>query len=253
MDVDLINGMYFPQMFGMQKYRIEIARRLPDITQHNIEYKSISNFPGVNQAYGLLWYPKVVRHHICADHIKHITRQDLAFINRPNLGKSIITCHDLIPIAYYGLKYKRHPVWSKNIRGLTNADHIITISEFSKGDIVRHLKISKTNISVIYNAVDHDIYYPNRDKRILTQYGIKSTQKVLMYVGAEEPRKNLHFLLKVLKSLKKDNPDVKLLKVGAPNWHGNARKEFMMQIVALGLEGDVVFTEYVEEDVLAKL
>lgn len=253
MDVDFINGMYSPQMFGMQKYRVEITSRLPNIIPHNIEYRSVSNIPGVNQAYGLLWYPKVVRHHIGVDHIKHITRQDLAFINRPNLGKSVITCHDLIPIAYYGLKYKRHPVWSKNIRGMRNADHIITVSEFSKNDIFHHLNIPKTKISVIYNAVDHDIYYPNRNKSILEQYGIKNTQRVIMYVGAEEPRKNLLFLLKVLKSLKKDNPDIKLLKVGTPNWHGNVRKELMMQIVTLGLEDNVIFTGYVEEDVLAKL
>jgi glycosyltransferase involved in cell wall biosynthesis len=253
MNIDFINGMCSPQMFGMQKYRVEITRRLPSINPNNIEYWSISNIPGVNQLYGLMWYPSIVKRRVNANNVKHITRQDISYVNKRNLGKTIITCHDLIPIVYYGVKYKRHPVWSKNVMGMKQADHIITTSEFSQKDIAHYLKIPTNGISVIPNAVDHSIYYPQRDKSILSKYGIKSGQKVMLYVGAEEPRKNVPFLINVLKDVKRENPDVKLLKVGASNWHGNVRRELMTRITDLGLEHDVIFTEYVDEVTLAKL
>ena len=44
--------------------------------------------------------------------------------------------------------------WKLNLRGIKKADHIITISEFSKKEIVALTGIEEDKISVIYPGID---------------------------------------------------------------------------------------------------
>jgi len=81
-------------------------------------------------------------------------------------GKTIITCHDLSRWVYY----KKSLFWRFNIRGLKKADRIITVSNFSKNEITKHLGYPENKISVINDAVDHSCYYQKRDKEILKKY-----------------------------------------------------------------------------------
>lgn len=255
MYVDLINGMSSTEMFGMSKYRIEINNRLSGVQFQNIEYGSKSGIPGINKLYELMLYPYYVRRKAMHEHIQHITRQDLAFLRaRIPFNKCVITCFDIIPIAYYHTDFNKHPIWHENVKGLQQANHIITISEFSKSDIVKHLNINPENIDVIPPAVDHKLYYKNRSTTILDKYGIKEDEIVVLYVGAEEPRKNVPMLIDAIHELQKSfDQKVKLLKVGKSNWHGLVRGRLLEQIEKLGMKDDVIFTGYLPESELPTL
>lgn len=250
MEIDYINGLKTDEIFGMSKYQSEIHKRLEDIKLNRIQYPDISKITGVNRIVQYFAYPFIVKKKVIENNVKHVTRQDLAFLlELINLKKTIVTCHDIIPIAYYNT---RDPVWKLNAKGLRKAEKIITVSEFSKKDISRYIKYPEENIEVIPPAVNHHLYYPNRNKKCLSKYHIGKGEKVILYVGAEEPRKNIQLVINSFSKLKDMIPQVKLLKVGMPNYPG-VRKKLLKQIESLNLQKDVIFTGYVSEIELAEI
>lgn len=250
MEIDYINGLKTDEIFGMSKYQSEIHNRLENVKLNRIEYPDISKLTGVNRVVEYFAYPFIVKKKVIKNNVKHVTRQDLAFLLEIiDLKKTIVTCHDIIPIAYY---HTRSPAWKLNAKGLRKAERIITVSEFSKKDISKYIKYPEEKIEIIPPAVDHNMYYQNRNKSILKKYGIREDEKVILYVGAEEPRKNVHFLINSLSKLKSKIPQVKLLKVGMPHYLG-VREKLLKQIESLNLQKDVIFAGYVSENELAEL
>lgn len=250
MEIDYINGLKTDEIFAMSKYQSEIHSRLNNIKLNKIEYPNLSKVAGVNKAVEYFAYPFIVKKKVNKNNIKHITRQDLAFLlELTDLEKTIVTCHDIIPIAYYKT---RSPFWKLNAKGLRKAEKIITVSEFSKQDISKYIKYPEENIEIIAPAVDHRLYFPNRSKKCLSKYGIGNDEKVILYVGAEEPRKNVQFLINSFSKLKNKIPHIKLLKAGTPNYLF-VRKKLLEQIKALNLQNDVIFTGYVSETELAEI
>lgn len=250
MEIDYINGLKTDEIFAMSKYQTEIHSRLKSVKLNRIEYPNISKATGVNRIVEYSVYPFIVKKKVIKNNIKHVTRQDLAFLlELMNLERTIVTCHDIIPIAYYKT---RSPIWKLNAKGLRKAEKIITVSEFSKKDISKYLKYPEEKIEIIPPAVDHKLYYQNRNKTALMKYGIGEDDKVILYVGAEEPRKNVQFLINSFRKLKNRIPQVKLLKVGMPNYLG-VREKLLKQIESLNLQKDVIFTGYVSESELAEI
>ena len=250
MEIDYINGLKTVEIFGMSKYQSEIHNRLDNVKLNRIEYPNISKIPGINKIFEYSAYPFIVKKKIIENNVKHITRQDMAFLlELIDMKKTIVTCHDIIPIAYYKTL---NPLWKLNARGLRKAEKIITVSEFSKQDISKYIGYPEEKIEVIPPAVDHSLYYQNRNKAVLNKYRIGEAEKVILYVGAEEPRKNLQFLLKSFSRLKAKIPNIKLLKVGTPNYLF-VRKKLLKQIEALNLQNNVIFTGYVSETELADI
>ena len=250
MEIDYINGLKTVEIFGMSKYQSEIHSRLDNVKLNRIEYPDVSKVTGVNRIVEYFAYPFIVKKKVIKDNVKHVTRQDLAFLlDLVDLKKTIVTCHDIIPIAYY---HTRNPIWKFNAKGLKKAEKIITVSEFSKKDISKYIKYPEEKIEIIPPAVDHNLYYQNRNKAVLKKYRIEETEKVVLYVGAEEPRKNIQFLINSLSKLKNRIPQVKLLKVGMPNYIG-VREKLLKHIESLNLQKDVIFTGYVSESELAEI
>jgi glycosyltransferase involved in cell wall biosynthesis len=142
-------------------------------------------------------------------------------------------------------------MWRNNLVGLKQATRIITISEFSKGEILQALDYPAEKIEVILDAVDHTRYYKKRDRRVLDALHIPPECQVILYVGTEEPRQNFPTLLKALARLKKRMLRVKLLKIGDPYSFG-AREKNLTLIRDLKLEKEVIFMGYVAEEELPK-
>jgi glycosyltransferase involved in cell wall biosynthesis len=271
--IDYISGPKTDKIFGMYKYQMEIQKRL-DVVLNIIDYQSImqsleksfssSNLkPGSGdvddskirdslfdmgrrtlQGIDRYRYRVIVKNNVENGNIKHLTNQELAYLLKYlDLEKTVVTCHDLIPWAYENNHSK---IWKNNMEGLRRADEIITISQFSKMEIMKYLDYPEERIHIVNDAVDHDSYYPKRDRKILERFKIPDNHKVLLYVGSETPRMNLDFLLKSLAKLKKTIPDFKLLKIGEPQSFG-ARNHFLKSIKEMGLQEQVIFVGYVPE------
>lgn len=81
-------------------------------------------------------------------------------------------------------------------------DHIITISQSTKEDIIESLHYPGEKISVAYPGVDQRF----------TPHHKKGAGFTIMFVGGLKPRKNPEFLLKVMAKI--NRPDVKLVFAG---------------------------------------
>ena len=183
----------------------------------------------------------------------HITTQNLSFLK---LYPRIITVHDII--HYVFPETKIHYFLSKHVlyRGLRTCTNtfFITISNFTKRDLIKYFKIPEDKVKVIYLGVDHEIYKPlpyNEINKIKQKYNL--TSPFILYVGSDHPRKNISTLVKSIYKLKKkyklDN--VKLVKVGAERHR--YRKHIINLIKGLNLEKNIIFIDNVPEKDLAGL
>lgn len=129
----------------------------------------------------------------------------------------VVTIHDLIllhhstyegsmlPKFLYRIKFF---VYKKILRyGMKRARHILTVSQFTKEDILRNYPfLSKEKISVSYEA---DTYLSPQKKekrntiRNVSQYGI--IKSYFLYVGNAYPHKNLPRMLQAFLSLQRDD------------------------------------------------
>ncbi len=149
-------------------------------------------------------------------------------IFNPNIKakKYILTLHDF-SFLHYPLSHpkERLEYISKNLpKTIKKADHIITGSNYTKNEIIKYLSVKESNITVIYHAVDHQLFKPY-SKEILNSTKIRYNlpEKFILFVGSIEPRKNLTTLLKAYDklhtSLKKEYP---LILVGSKGWENQA-------------------------------
>jgi len=128
-------------------------------------------------------------------------------------------------------------------RSAQRADHIITVSDYSKNDISTTYQVDPDKITVTYEGAGPD-FFP-RDKvqcqeQVTRKYGIKTP--FLLYVGRIQERKNLRRLLSAYARLKGELADEKLVLVGKKDWMSESIEEHLK---ALDLEDAVVFTGYV--------
>jgi alpha-1,3-rhamnosyl/mannosyltransferase len=106
----------------------------------------------------------------------------------------VATIMDAIPLS--------HPEWgSPNLRWLKNklwqksaqwADHVITISEFSKAEIVKHFGIPAERISVVHLGVDKKYSQAIESTQIQkTQKKFNLQRPYFLCIGTLQPRKNM--------------------------------------------------------------
>ena len=124
------------------------------------------------------------------------------------------------------------------------AKRIVTVSEFSKQDIVDCYHIDKEKITVAYNGVN-EIFCPigeDEQKKIREQYSMG--YPYFMFVGSLHPRKNLARLFTAFDKFKSDTDtdhanDIKLVIVGEKRWW---TKPIQEAYDAMRHKGDVIFT-----------
>jgi glycosyltransferase involved in cell wall biosynthesis len=78
------------------------------------------------------------------------------------------------------------------------------------------------------------------------EHGLDKGGRYILYVGSEDPRKNLPTLIQAFAQVKKYMPGVKLLKVGAAYFDGERRK-LRDRITRMNLQRDILFFDYVTE------
>jgi len=170
-------------------------------------------------------------------------------------AKKVLTLHDAIERAFYGniksLRRRLHPVEIK-LRALhflsqKAADHIITVSEHAKRDIVENYRIAPDKISVIYEAADPQFRIENAMALDDIQKQFPTLREnYFFYVGGLEERKNISTLLKGWAQAKLPGFQL-VIGGGKPDEIARFRAEAQI----LGLE--VLFTGYVPESLLPSL
>jgi glycosyltransferase involved in cell wall biosynthesis len=188
--------------------------------------------------------------------VYHLTDQMLAtlllFQRFP--GPVVVTVMDIIPYLVQHaqeLSTFRHQVDAQFYRlalaGLRRADALVVISQYTKATLVEVLGLPEERIHVIYPAIDHGRFRPvNVTDEFRERYGLARDVPYVLYVGSEDPRKNLSTLVRAIASVREDLPAVTLLKVGRAQF-SKERKRLLQLIDSLGLEDNVRFMESVPD------
>ena len=125
---------------------------------------------------------------------------------------------------------------------IEGSDRVITVSEFSRRQLIDELGIGSERIDVVPNGVD-ERFAPGADSRALRErYGMGDRQ-VVLFLGGLKTRKNLPFLLDVWRRVATLRPRATLLIAGT----GPAAGELHRRARQLDLVGRVVFAGRVSE------
>ena len=129
------------------------------------------------------------------------------------------------------------------------AVHLITYSTSTAQDLTRFFAVSGTKISVIFPGVDA-CYQPIQDESILADFRSRRNlpQKMILFVGTLEPRKNLLTLLRAYARFRQQtDTGHKLVIGGGMGW---LYQPIFAAVEELGLQQDVFFPGFIPEDEL---
>jgi glycosyltransferase involved in cell wall biosynthesis len=242
---------------SLDLYSGRLADRLPVsllYTDVYVQVRTLESAPILSEAtakaaMACLRFARVLRE---VEGIVHLPSQHLARFGGLLSGPYIVTVHDVI--RYLDMTNRRPLIHlpgprerlllGLDSRGIRSAARIIAVSEWTKRELIRTLGLPADRIRVVHHGVDSSFSPGATDPPFPRPY--------LLYVGSEQPRKNLQFLLQVFKRLRQDFPRLLLVKVGrAGGRETDFRAQTVAAIRALGLEDDVIVYDHVSnEDLL---
>lgn len=159
---------------------------------------------------------------------------DLAYVHYPDFMKSS-------DLHYY---QKFQPRFAR----LSSA--LLTVSHFSKNDIVDQYDISPSKIHVVYNGSRFEHSHPEDDPELLSQYDL-TPGAYFIYAGSLHPRKNIIRLIQGFEQFSKTvSSEVKLVLAGRSAWKTAAIDAAIEQS---GISDRIVLTGYISDPLLWNL
>lgn len=172
--------------------------------------------------------------------------------------KFIITIHDLILIHfptirgttlnpfYYWIKFLAYKVIIDS--AIKRAKKIITVSNFTKSDILNNYKIAENKIAVTYESSDEN---PKKnktddDEKVLEKYGI--IKPYILYVGNAYPHKNLEALILAFSEVSGPK-NLRLVLVGKEDYFYKRLKDKVENEKIK----DIIFTDFVPDEELDEI
>ena len=146
----------------------------------------------------------------------------------------------------------RQRAWLKLLvrESAKRAVHIITVSEYSKRDLVETYGVSAEKITVTYEGAGEEFIPLDREKakeHLARKYGIQD--EFILYLGRLQARKNLARLVESYANVRKSGLPHKLVLAGKQD---SLFEPVLARIRELNLENDIVMPGYVAaEDVPA--
>lgn len=165
----------------------------------------------------------------------------------PSLGKKIVTVYDLCFLEYPHLSddESRHVFSSRIKQSLHRADRIITISHFSKEQILARFSVNRDKVHVTHLGIDRDFWSGITQEEIeQVKAKLKLPSSYLLFVGAQEPRKNIASLIETLKIIHSRNKQIPLILVGK---EGKDSAQVQDKIESFSLKQWVSMTGYLSD------
>jgi len=147
--------------------------------------------------------------------------------------KFVVTIHDLILTNFPTRRATTLSPWFYRLKNFAyrlvifsavwRAKKIITVSEFTKKDLIVKFRVRPEKVAVTYEGVANlakgrdSLFAAKLDhQEILTEYHI--AKNFLLYVGNAYPHKNLEWLLRVFSRLHTAQPGLRLVLVGKEDY-----------------------------------
>lgn len=193
-----------------------------------------------------LWHPR--RSVVTIHDIGY--KQEQSLYSREQIGYKTRLWDWLILIFTFG-RHRATSVdyldWSTGFT-LRKAKQVITISNFSKEEIIKHYRVTANKIKVIYNGYNTDLFKREQNEKILAQvldiYGLEPP--FIFYVGRLEKKKNIAALVEAYALARhRYNLRHKLYLIGDASF---GYDEVKYLINEFSVEGEVLTTGWVEEE-----
>ncbi|MBN9298378.1 MAG: glycosyltransferase family 4 protein [Filimonas sp.] len=221
-----INGKFLTQrLTGVQRYAREISRQLLQVLP-GCEIIAPNNVTAVNDGLngkkvelyggdgGVKWEQVTLPKYLKQHHQPLLLNLCNA---APLFYKNKITCiHDLAFIRYPQFFSRQFRLYYKFIipKIINSSRHLLTVSEFSKHELMDYYKVPESKITVAPNASSSSIVI---DKQATFN---PFPFRYFLFVGSMDPRKNLSSLMKAFAQVQLH--DMHLVVVGAVNKSFNA-------------------------------
>jgi glycosyltransferase involved in cell wall biosynthesis len=167
-------------------------------------------------------------------------------------GKFIVTIHDVKPLLFDRLRSRSNlnRVIEKALIGdrLDKVDHVLTVSESSRRDIIEHLKVPEARVTVVYQGIDFVRFRPAVDG--VGERSVARGRPYVLSVAGADPTKNVGTLIDAFARLPhaiRGRHD--LVLVGDSRRRGDVHKK----VADLGLDKQTVFTGVVNDERLIAL
>jgi glycosyltransferase involved in cell wall biosynthesis len=158
--------------------------------------------------------------------------------------RQVITIHDLNFLLFpqFLTRESRRYYNGQIRRAARQADHILTISESSKRDIITHLHVEPSRVTVHLCGAGPEFFPQPQDVCDRVRSELQLPPRYLLFVGTFEPRKNIRGLVTAYAELVAQEPDIPpLIVAGRMGWLFD---ETMAFIARLHLEKQILFREF---------
>lgn len=168
-------------------------------------------------------------------------------------GKKVVTVYDMVYKAFpETMRARTRNMLNMSLRrSMKRADLIITISEFSKSEILKYFPEHESKIRVVPCGVDLSFFKPCEDQAKIdaVRAKFKINGDYFLYLGTLEPRKNLEMLIDSYKLFLEKCEDKasapKLVLAGGRGWLFDSIFE---KVKTENLSEQVLFTEYLASE-----
>jgi glycosyltransferase involved in cell wall biosynthesis len=169
-----------------------------------------------------------------------------AYLSLRSKTPQIAVFHD-INFEHFPQDFPRIALWHYKRyfpRYARKAAKIITVSEFSKKDIIDNYCVEPEKINVVYNGANEGFKPLSEEDKLQVRNKYTAGYQYFMFVGSLHPRKNLVRLFPAFDIFKeKTGSDVKLLIVGEKRWW---TEPIQKAFEAMKHQDDVVFVGHLQ-------
>lgn len=168
---------------------------------------------------------------------------------------NIYTIHDMVPMRLPNATLDdKGKFLSLCSRICQSADHILTVSECSRRDIIDLTGIHGDKVTNTYQSFEIDEEYQRTDiavsKALVRDLFNLDYKGFFLFFGAIEPKKNVARLIEAYLSVGTDTP---LVIVGAPGWSAERELALLDQHAHGPAAGNIIHLEYLPRAILVHL
>jgi glycosyltransferase involved in cell wall biosynthesis len=186
---------------------------------------------------------------LCRSHdILHLPYDSCVALKR---GKLIVTIHDVKPILFH--TGQTNPNWIERLLIPDHKkmiDHVVTISEASRRDIIAHLGFNEDLVTVVNPGIDMDRFRPVHSTHASDQPSQSKHRKYVLCVGGADPTKNVETLIDAFSVLPQGlKSTYNLILAG----DFRRRDDIRQRVAKAGIETLTIFSGIVSDERLIEL
>jgi glycosyltransferase involved in cell wall biosynthesis len=171
--------------------------------------------------------------------------------------KTVLTVHDCRYMAYPALYSEREVAEYKYRmeKSLNRADMIVTVSKFTRNEVLNHFSFPDERIKVIHNGFNqipcNDGKLKDRANKFI--HSKKLPPSYLICVGTSDPRKNIARLIEAFSLCRKESEDFPHLVIAGIDWQDWVKSGLKIKTEKLGLSNYVHSYGLLEKELLIGL